>query len=197
MKFNFKKGTNLFRYGFYKIVADNGDELILPIKTVKATLLSQVMQNIGKGKKLTTKLIPLNQRDREELEALGFEIPKGTMQQRIIDTTSDKYKTEISNKLEIYKAMLPYAIYIDLDYVYENKKPLWKNIGLSSNQDYLGLCEFLDEIGMDSMMINRLQEYISLVHVAGANNYKEAEEKMVQSDVFFSEMPDLEENEDK
>lgn len=186
MKFNFKKGNTLFRYAFYKIVFDNESELLLPLKTQKATILEEIQESITKGVKIPTKLEPLKKEEIKELETIGFVIPKGTMQKRVIDETSKQY-IELRKRQAKYNKFMVVAMYIDLKFKFEDGKELWEHLELKNDTDYLGLCEFLEEIGVDESMLERIYQHIALMKISGASNYKEAEEKFTQVDLFFNE----------
>jgi hypothetical protein len=147
MKFKSLKNLNLRKREMVEIE----EGVFFPVRTLSIAEEASIKFNIEFG--LPSKITTLTPAEKEEIIANDPNYNKQTyIATKVYDQTSPKYIAYL-NKKEKYTPMLESLKFIDVSAEIETedgKMPFWKSIGMSTEGDWLGLCEILENSGFSS-----------------------------------------------
>lgn len=125
--------------------------IFFPVRTLSIAEEASIKFNIEFG--LPSKITTLTPAQKEEIMANDPNYNKQTyIATKVYDQTSPKYMAYLTKK-EKYTPMLESLKFIDVEAEIETedgKDLFWRSIGMSSENDWLGLCEILEKSGFSS-----------------------------------------------
>ena len=161
------KDKNLRRKGFVLV----GD-ILLPIHTKGMMELRKTMRKLKESQNFPIKIVTPEEDEKRALIAFGYDLSKLALSIKRIDETSAEYKI-FEEKMDKMTVFLQVAINVDLDFLVETGEPLWQHLSLEDENDYIGMAEWLAEIGMEKQECEELLKQIEIIKNMGIKDYSE------------------------
>ena len=185
------KTASMKRYGYVEIT----DDLTLPICTRGGVTLQDVMAEYEKTLKLPKMpLKPATPEQIKQLNEMGIQVTSHPVMVREFDYTSPQYLELIKQRNQI-EVFVKIGIHIDLDYEVGNDEaqiPLWQDLGLSSNKDYIGVAKYIKDLDLRQVELTAIMQVIQHIAKSDYKTYEdfeielktliEAQEKLNQQD---------------
>lgn len=138
---------------------DIDSEFSLPIKSVSAVEAIQDVTNFKLKAPVRKVRLTAEEAEKFKDENPEFANTNINMLYRVVyDETDIEYCIEKEKNQAIGVLANNYMKYIDLDYKMEDGTPLWEDLELESNTDYMGLTsKLLDELGLGVSFVEDLK----------------------------------------
>jgi len=163
------KNKTLKRKG-YATVAD----ITLPISTVGTVEIRKTMRKIKSDQNLPMEVKISNEKEKNALKAFGYNVnSKLQVSVNRIDESSKEYQ-EYEDEMDRINLFLSIAMHVDLSHLV-NKDPLWEHLELKDVEDYLGLANWISELGMDKKDQEKMLDTIDVIKRSTSKTYKDWE----------------------
>lgn len=176
-KLKIDKDRKFTKYGYVKI---ENEEYPIKYCGIKRASVSAV--KFADLYKLPTTTRPATEEEKKALEQAGYEIGKVIPLIKEYDTTSKKF-IKLEEDRKDNQLFLDMAIHFDLLYPITNEEdkeiPLWKHLGLVSEEDTIGMAKWLAERDLSATKYKILMQQINAIEFIGHPSYEEVPEEEV------------------
>lgn len=135
--------VTLRRKGYIEI-----KDIVLPIHTRGIQEIRKIMRELKYLYKVPMKVDQPSEQELNALKGFGYNPTKLKTVINRIDESSEEYR-EYINKEDKVSLFLGIAVQVDLLHPIGDDPTLWKHLKLKSEEDVLGLAEWLSSLGMD------------------------------------------------
>ena len=161
------KNKDLRRKG-YVLISD----FLLPIHTKGILEYRQAMRKIKDNQKFPMKTTIADEDEKKALSNFGYDVSKFGVSIKRIDESSPEYK-EFELKMEKMNLFFKIAMNVDLKYPITSGELLWEHLELKSEDDYLGITEWLSNLGIESNECEYILKEIEAIKKLGLKDYDE------------------------
>ena len=147
-------------------------DIVLPIHTRGIQDIRKVMRELKYLYKIPMKVDQASEMELNALKAFGYNTNKVKTVINRIDEGSDAYK-EYINKEDKVSLFLAIAVQVDLLHPIGDDPTLWQHLKLQSEDDVLGLAEWLSSLGMDESDRVATLEKIKIIKESHIKTYEQ------------------------
>ena len=167
MKLKSMKEVTLNRKGYVEI-----KDIILPISTKGVVEQRKAMRKAKEDQNMPMKVEIANDQELSALKAFGYNVKTLKVSVHRIDQSSKEYK-EYEDNLDKVSLFLPISVQVDLTHPIGDDPTLWEHLGLKSENDIIGLANWLSQLGMDEKDRTEVEKKINLIKDSHCKTYDE------------------------
>jgi len=158
-----------FRRQGYVLLGD----LELPIYTIGLIDYKRELRSIKNNSKLPMTEKLANADEKKALSKFSYDMNQLQLRIKEIDKTSDKY-AEFENFLDKKEEFIEIALNVDMNYK-AGELEFWQILELKDDKDYVGLINWLAELGMIREQISIVIQTINMIKLSNFKTYEEYE----------------------